>query len=85
MTATIRTIDGAECWASYLINGDCSGLTEEERAACDNWLAIELAEGETIVDCADEGRFTWSYDLHTHTGIKGGNVLAYTVLTPKEG
>jgi hypothetical protein len=77
--ATFRTVTGAEYWASYLINGDASGLSIYEKAACDNWLSIELEPGETIVDCEDEGRFTWSYDLHTHTGIRGGNVLDYTV------
>lgn len=78
--ATMRKVTGAEYWASYLINGDASGLTPEEKAACDNWLSIELEPGETIVDCEDEGRFTWSYDLHTHTGIRGGSVLDYTVI-----
>jgi hypothetical protein len=27
-------------WASYLVNGDASGLSNEEREACDNWVAF---------------------------------------------
>jgi hypothetical protein len=78
--ATVRTITGAEYWASYFINGDASGLSEEEKAAADNWLALELEPGESVVDCEEEGRFTWSYDLHTHTETRGGNVIDYTVM-----
>jgi hypothetical protein len=36
-------------WASYLINGDASGLEEEEIEAADNWLsgrALPIGTGE---------------------------------------
>jgi len=78
--ATTRTITGSAYWASYLINGDSSGMTDAEIALCDAWEARELEEGETIVSCDDEARFTWSYDLHTGADYKGGDVLDYTVL-----
>lgn len=28
-------------WAGYLINGDATGLSDEEQAECDAWLARE--------------------------------------------
>ena len=28
---------GAACWASYLINGDASGISNDERALADAW------------------------------------------------
>lgn len=77
-----RTITGAAYWASYFINGDASGMTDEERNAADNWLRIELQPGESVVSCAGEARFTWSYDLHTHTDTRGGDVLDYTIIGP---
>ena len=30
---------GYQHWASYIINGDASGLEDEDIAACDAWLA----------------------------------------------
>ena len=44
---------GAACWASYLINGDASGLSEEERALADAWCERELGPNAAIVDCSD--------------------------------
>lgn len=80
MPNTIRTITGAAYWASYIINGDDSGLKSSEKALCDSWMERELAPGESIVSCDDESRFTWSYDLHTGADCRGGDVLDYTVL-----
>lgn len=78
--SNIRTITGAAYWASYIINGDASGMDETERALCDTWMARELEEGESIVDCEEESRFSWSYGLHTGGDCAGGDVLDYTVL-----
>lgn len=77
---TIRTITGAAYWASYIINGDDSGLEPDEKALCDAWLARELEEGERVVSCGDESRFSWSYDLYTGTDAAGGDLLEYVVL-----
>jgi uncharacterized protein YggL (DUF469 family) len=71
-------IKGAAYWASYLINGDASGLDERERALADTWL--ERNDIVNVVDCADEAHFTWNYDLHTGDVMaRGGDVLDYTV------
>jgi|HubBroStandDraft_4_1064222.scaffolds.fasta_scaffold00027_49 hypothetical protein len=80
--AEIRKITGAAYWASYLINGDASGLEPEEKALCDAWLERELCLEESIVDCEEESRFTWSYGLYTGADCRGGDVFEYTVLRP---
>jgi hypothetical protein len=46
------------CWASALIDGDYSGLDEQEAARCMRKVAELAREGWSVVDCADEARFT---------------------------
>jgi hypothetical protein len=70
---------GAACWASYLINGDASGLSDEERALADAWCERELGPNAAIVDCG-EPYFTWHYDLHTGAPYRGGDVVDYRVV-----
>ena len=67
-------------WASYLINGDASGISEKERALCDNQAAglnvIDVARDDSGE--AQEARFTWSYDLYSgDSNTTGGEVLDY--------
>lgn len=45
-------------WASYLINGDASGLETAEVLACDRWLA-SIGLGAPV-SCADAG-FCWHH------------------------
>jgi hypothetical protein len=66
---------GAAYWASYLINGDASGMSDEERRLADAWLA---RVGGEVVDCG-EPFFTWSYGLHTGADCAGGDVVEYTI------
>jgi len=75
---------GAAHWASYLVNGDASGLSAEERALCDAWQ--EKLKPWYVVDVARdasgegiEARFTWSYSLHTGADCAGGDVLDYVL------
>jgi len=77
------TITGPAYWASYFINGDASGLTDEERAQADRWLE---REGVRIVGVATDEEtgemmdpyFTWNYDLHApESGVPGGDVIDY--------
>ena len=43
-------------WASYLINGDASGLEDNDIAECDAWLEDIMAPGMYgPVDCEDMG------------------------------
>ncbi len=57
------TFTGVAYWASYLINGDSSGMGDSEIALCDAWhdsLSPWYVVG--IVD--DSERFTWSGKLY---------------------
>lgn len=67
-------------WASYLVNGDGSGLEDEEITEIDAWCERERhrigAEFDTFVcvDCSEESEFSWHNDATT----MGGDVLDYT-------
>ena len=62
-------------WNCYLINGDCSGMDEEQIAACDKYFA-----GMRVIDCnTDTERFTNCADLFGSTS-KGDTVCEYTVV-----
>ena len=63
-------------WASYLINGDASGMDDDEAAQCDAWID-SLGYGAPV-DCSDEGEFAHSNDA---TDL-GGAVCTYTFLAP---
>ena len=53
------TATAPSAWASYLMNGDDSGLDAEEKAACDAW--VESVGYGAPVDCRDAG-FTHHHD-----------------------
>ena len=59
MTIQTVTLTAPSCWASYLINGDDSGICAEDKAQADSWIARE-AVGRPV-DCADAG-FRWRHD-----------------------
>jgi hypothetical protein len=62
-------------WNAYLINGDCSGMDEEQIEACDKYFA-----GMQVLDCnTDTERFTNCADLFGSTS-KGDTVCEYTVV-----
>ena len=65
------TIQGSAYWASYLINGDASGLSDSELATCDAWLVQNALERREFVDVG-EPYFSWSYGLHTGADCQGG-------------
>lgn len=64
-------------WASYLINCDVSGYTDEEAEAIDKW-EVANAPGPCI-DCGEEG-FTWRGD----DGVQGAqrSVFTFVVIEP---
>jgi hypothetical protein len=78
-----ETITAPAYWAAALVNGDFSGLSNEENAALLKW---QVANGNPwVLDVArdedGEGigpRFTWSFDLYGGTA-RGGEVLDYVV------
>ena len=49
-------------WASALINGDFSGLSDEEDAAVRYWLDTEPDIGGDALSCTDEPEFRRYYD-----------------------
>jgi hypothetical protein len=55
------------CWASYLINGDASGLTDEEHIAADDWL--HSLKGGQIVDCSESTDFRVFNGLLTEVAL----------------
>lgn len=67
-------------WASYLINGDDSGLEPDEKAACDAWIK---REGVGLpVDCRDAG-FRWRHDAYNEMPL-GADCQTYSFLVPAE-
>jgi hypothetical protein len=70
MSIKVATITAPAYWASYLVNGDSSGLDDHEEALADDWARNQ--EPWYVVGVTDdEPRFTWCYALH------GGDVLDY--------
>ena len=79
--AKFHKVDMPDFWASYLINGDASGLEPGDQEHIDAYLdQQEIAE---VVDVEEDSeRFTWSYDLYGGTA-QGGTVATYTVALAK--
>lgn len=82
------TATGAAAWASYLINGDASGLEQREIELCDAW-AEKLPGYVVDVERDESGEaaepfFTWSYDLHTGDDCRGGDCLTYVIHVPAD-
>jgi hypothetical protein len=70
-------------WASYLINGDASGIDDDDREACDSWL--ESLDGWYVVGVADdddgepmEAYFARSHDASDYSPL-AGDVLEYVL------
>lgn len=80
MTLRVDTFTAPAHWASYLVNGDSSGLNPDDIRAADSWLA-SIAPWRIVSDVEDSERFTWSYRLHGGTA-EGGSVLDYVAHAP---
>lgn len=81
MSVQFDTITAPAAWAAYFINGDASGLSEEEKAQADAWCTREGVARSDFVSCDDAPRFTWSLRLYApELGASGGDVLDYTYL-----
>jgi hypothetical protein len=71
----IHTIEltAPSSWASYLINGDSSGMDIEDKKACDAWLAYENLSFPVSCDDAgfiknhDAQRFALASDCQTYS------------------
>ena len=63
MTIQVTTITAPSRWASYLVNGDASGMEDDERKLCDIWLGVQLFDGWRIVSCDGEEYCSRAYPL----------------------
>lgn len=71
-------VTGPAHWASYLVNGDASGLTPKEKRQCDAWC--ERLGIINVVSCGDEAWFTWHVQAHApEVDYEGGDIIDYTV------
>lgn len=55
-------------WAPYLINGDASGLPDEEQAECDAWQESEPELDMLSANCIGEAEFRTRNDAGTLAG-----------------
>ena len=78
--ANIETVTGPEFAASYLVNGDSSGLEACDIAAIDAWVKREgVASVHAIED--DSERFTWSGALYFPEGETAGLTVCDYICT----
>lgn len=60
MAIQVDKIEAPEYWASYLVNGDASGMDASDKAECDKWIA-GIGDGWSVVstegDESSIGRF----------------------------
>ena len=75
----IQFADMPSYWASYLINGDASGMEDAEQKQCDDYLRKEFGEDWDVVDCGDTSFFGTfeglghdliQYTLHRHEPVE---------------
>jgi hypothetical protein len=69
-------------WACGLINGDVTGMTDDEIARMSSAVDKLLGDGWEVVSMAEDSeRFTWSYRLYDPlSDVEGGDVADYVVL-----
>lgn len=67
---------GPAHWASYFINGDASGLEEDEIVWADAWA--DALPG-FIVSCVGEQYYSSHRDAWWTTPFKSGDVLEYVI------
>ncbi len=63
-------------WASYLVNGDASGLEDGEQETIDAWLSSQGNIGQ-CVDVSEDTWFAWRND--SNNGL-GGDVATFAFL-----
>lgn len=75
MNATeLETYDLPAYWASYLINGDASGMSDTDRAICGDFLAVRGLRAADCLNVSDDTWFAWRNDA---TDL-GGDVATFT-------
>ena len=84
MGIEVSTATGSAYWASYLINGDATGIEDRDAALCDAWC--KRLEPFYVVDVkrdrdgeAEEQYFSWSYGSITGDDCAGGDLIEYVI------
>lgn len=62
-------------WASYLVNGDASGLSAEDKVACDAFLAREALSRASFADCSEQ-----YFSRTNDAGTMAGDVCEFTAI-----
>lgn len=62
MAIKTDTVKGLAYWASYLVNGDHSGLSDSEVAECDKWQR-DILDGWYVVGTEGEPFMGWMNGL----------------------
>jgi hypothetical protein len=83
----VDTITLPSSWASALVNGDFSGLDDQEQDECMMMIDKLAKQGWEVVDVArdengeaEEPRFTWNYQIYNpNSQYRGGEVLEYVI------
>lgn len=75
------TLRAPSAWASYLINGDASGLSGADKAQADAFVARVVKEHGSahFCDASDAGFCTW-HDAHPEVGLVSADCQDYTML-----
>ncbi len=76
MSIKVMTTLAPACWASYLINGDASGLDAVEKEACDKWIALFDPWYVVAIEDGAEPQFTNAYSIYGGTA-SAGDVIKY--------
>lgn len=63
-------------WASYLINGDASGLSPDDKANADSFLQRNALHRDNFIDCGEEFFSSRSDDSRS----LAGDMCLYTYL-----
>ena len=89
MALVPETYTAPACWASYLINGDASGIDQEDIDGADAMVG-DIGCGSPV-SCGDDGEEPWfsskaDYMTHDADGnALAGDFLTYTFLRNTEG
>ncbi len=83
MAITVHEYTAPAHWACYLINGDCSGMEEEDIVACDSWTATLPG---SVASCTSEEEEAHPGFLRWHDATDfcpyAADCCLYTVLVP---
>lgn len=58
----VFTATAPDAWASYLMNGDASGIDDTDKAQADAWIE---REGLGLPVSCDDAGFMWRHDAFT--------------------